>query len=163
MKLLTIDDTQALFDFEGRNKAWFEAWAPPRPATYFDAQKFPDVLAALIQGMSTSSYLLFVHYQGDKIIGRFNLVDIDGEQAEIGYRVCQDHLRRSVAYEGGGNLMAFALKELQLKRLVARAASDNIASQKVLLRHAFTKHPTFEERIERDEQVIILNQFLIDL
>ncbi len=163
MKLLTLEDSQALFDFEGRNKSWFESWVPPRPASYFDQETFPDMLTQLVLGMSQATYLMFVRYRGDDIVGRFNFSDIDGEQAEVGYRVCRNHLGQGIGAEGLSYLREFALKELRLKRLVARVASDNIASQKVLLRHSFVEHPTFRESTELNGRVILLTKFLLTL
>ena len=163
MELLTVEDTEALFNFEHRNRAWFESWVPPRPEVYFDSEKFPEVLADLVRGMSKTTYLLFVRYQNGKIVGRFNFSSIEDEQAEIGYRVCQDYLGKGVASEGLAYLKVFASTELKLKRLVAQVASDNIASQKVLLRHSFVEQPTFQERVELNGQMITLNRFLVDL
>ena len=163
MKLLTLEDSEALFDFEYRNRAWFESWVPPRPEVYFDSEKFPEVLADLVQGMSKATYLLFVKYQNDKIVGRFNFSSIEDEQAEVGYRICQDYLGRGVAFEGLAYLKVFASKELKLKRLVAQVGSNNIASQRVLLKHSFVKHPTFQELVELNGQTIVLNQFSVDL
>ena len=163
MNLLSLEDCDALFDFEYRNKAWFERWVPPRPGIYFDPEKFPGALSSLVGGMSRSTYLLFVKYQNDKIVGRFNFSSIEDEQAEVGYRICQDYLGRGVAFEGLAYLKVFASKELKLKRLVAQVASNNIASQRVLLKHSFVKHPTFQEPVELNGQIIVLNQFSVDL
>ncbi|MEM7735848.1 MAG: GNAT family protein [Deinococcota bacterium] len=166
-QLLTLEDSDALVDFETRNKAWFEAWVPARPEAYFDKDQFPSVLAELIDGMSASSHLLFVRYQDNQIVGRFNLTNINAGQADVGYRVCQDYLGQGIASAGVAFLKRVAVNELNLTRLVARAATtntaNNIASQKVLLKQGFDKQPNAQERVEFGSKVIVLEQFAVNL
>ncbi len=163
INLLTLEDSDALVDFEARNKAWFESWVPARPEVYFDAEQFPKLLADLIAGMSPTTYLLYVAYQDEKIVGRFNLSNIQNDDAEVGYRVCQDYLGQGVASTGLAYLKHVALTELKLTHLVARAATTNIASQRVLLKQGFCKQPNTREHVELQGKMIVLEQFVVDL
>lgn len=165
LKLLSLEDQEAVFDFENRNKEWFERWVPPRPNAYFDPQEFSRLFNKLVEEMSETTYLLFVKYHGDQIIGRFNfpLIDVEQGEAEIGYRVCQAHIGRGIATNGLNDLKQFARENLCMKRLAARVSLSNTASCKVLLRHHFVQDPVFEERLECDGKLIVLHKFLLDL
>lgn len=165
IKLLCLEDTKALFDFENRNKAWFESWVSARPAAYFDGKKFPAVLATLIQDMSPSNYLLYVQYVQGKIVGRFNFTRIEADYAEIGYRVCQEHLGQGLASEGVAFLKNVATQELKVNYLMARTATNNFASSTVLLRQGFSKDPNYREELEHPQngKNIILEKYVLYL
>lgn len=165
IKLLSLEDTKALFDFENRNKAWFESWVSARPTAYFDSEKFPAVLATLVQDMSPSDYLLYVQYVQGKIVGRFNFTHIEADYAEIGYRVCQEHRGQGLASQGVSFLKDVAVNELKVTYLVARTSADNLASRNLLLRHGFSKDPNYQETIEHTYkgQRVILEKYTLHL
>jgi ribosomal-protein-alanine N-acetyltransferase len=71
------------------------------------------------------------------VLGRFNLVDIEDHTAELGYRVAQHVAGRGVATAAVRELCQLAAARHGLRTLRAAAASQNVASQKVLAKAGF--------------------------
>jgi len=72
------------------------------------------------------------------IVGRFNLVFVEQGVAEVGYRVAQQMAGQGVATAGVRELCLLAAKCHGVRILRAATSSENLASQKVLLKAGFT-------------------------
>jgi len=137
IKILETNDKKPLFDFEKRNKDWFEEFVPPRPFGYFNFDSFSRIIDALIDEQKREECFLFVIYENKEIIGRVNISEIDGHVAEIGYRICKDHLKKGLATKSVKQLIQFSTKKMNITELSAKTTAENIASQNVLLNNGF--------------------------
>ncbi|WP_369293394.1 N-acetyltransferase [Alkalihalophilus pseudofirmus] len=91
-KLRSVDD-ETLFEFEVKNRKYFERMVPTRGGDYytFDTFKLRHHLLLEEQAKGESYYYLIKDHSG-LILGRINVVDIDKERklGYIGYRVGEE-------------------------------------------------------------------------
>ena len=125
----------AVLAFERENRAYFAASISDRSDAFFDqfGARFDDLLAE--QASGTRAFYVLVEPNGE-VVGRFNLYDIAGGAATIGYRVAA-----RVAGRGVATVAVTALCELAtglgIRVLTAAVANGNIASRRVLEKSGF--------------------------
>jgi len=129
---------EAVLAFELANRAYFAASISDRGDDFFD--EFADRHSALLadQEAGVCAYYLLVAEDGT-VLGRFNLVNIEGGTAELGYRVAQDVAGRGVATATVGELCRLAAAHHGLRTLRAATSHANAASQKVLAKTGFVE------------------------
>ncbi|WP_250008332.1 GNAT family N-acetyltransferase [Actinoplanes sp. M2I2] len=121
----------ALLRFETDNRVYFAQTAPDRGDDYF--ARFDERHAALLaeQRDGVCRFHVLVRADGE-VVGRFNLVDVAGDTAELGFRVAEAASGRGVAKDGVRRVSALARDEYGLRRLIADAEVRNGASRAVL-------------------------------
>jgi len=163
IKILDTNDKKPLFDFEVRNKDWFEQFVPPRPDGYFNFNSFSSIIDSLIEEQNNKACFLFVIYENNEIIGRMNISEINNNIAEIGYRICKDHLKMGLATNSLKQLIQFSSKKLNITELAAKTTSENIASQNVLLRNGFEYSGTIKDTAELNGHKVDLLSYSLKL
>ncbi|WP_433221976.1 GNAT family N-acetyltransferase [Dactylosporangium sp. CS-047395] len=136
LRPLRADDAPAVLAFELANRAWFTVTISDRGDEYFE--QFPDRHRAALaeQEAGECAFYLLVAEDG-AILGRFNLYDLAGGAANLGYRVGQDFVGRGLATAAVRELCALAASEHGLHTLRAATSPTNVASQRVLLKSGF--------------------------
>ena len=105
--------------------------ATSRLYDYFAA--FDARLAALLAEQAAGVCHFHVLVGGDgEVLGRFNLVDVAGGEAELGFRVAERAAGRGIATGGVRRILVLARDDYGLRRLTADAAIDNAGSRGVL-------------------------------
>lgn len=141
-------DAQALFAFECNNRRFFEQTVPSRGDDYYSSGTFGIRHKELLkeQEDAISSFYLIKDGSGI-IVGRINLVDIDPIKgtAHVGYRIGEAFTQKGIANEALKLLVNLA-PELNVTQIHAKTTSDNIGSQKVLVKNGF-------ERISINEEI----------
>jgi [ribosomal protein S5]-alanine N-acetyltransferase len=136
LQRLRADHAPAVLDFEIANRAYFAASISDRGDEYFGqfTERHNELLAEQEAG-SCACYVLV----GDdgSVLGRFNLYDMDGGTAVLGYRVAQHVAGRGVATATVRELCRLAAREYGLRTLRAATTRENVASQKVLTKAGF--------------------------
>jgi RimJ/RimL family protein N-acetyltransferase len=136
LQRLRADHAPAVLDFEIANRAYFAASISDRGDEYFGqfTERHNELLAEQEAG-SCACYVLV----GDdgSVLGRFNLYDMDGGTAVLGYRVAQHVAGRGVATATVRELCRLAAREYRLRTLRAATTRENVASQKVLTKAGF--------------------------
>lgn len=151
IELLSEGDAKALFDFEQKNRTYFETLVPSRGDDYYMFENFNRVLANLLQEQREgTSFFHLIKDADKKIIGRINLVDIDQKSrvGHIGYRIGEGYLGKGVATIALKKLLNVAVSEYQVTELLASTTSNNIGSQKVLKKNGFQLISVEENKIE---------------
>ncbi|NUT37889.1 MAG: GNAT family N-acetyltransferase [Hamadaea sp.] len=140
LELLTAEHEAAILAFETRNRAYFAASVPDRGDEFF--ADYPARHAALLamQAAGTDRFHVVLADDG-AIAGRVNLMDIRDGDAELGYRIGQDHTGRGVATAAVREVCVLAGGAYGLRRLHAGTAKENHASQAVLRRNGFVFDP----------------------
>ncbi|NRS17856.1 GNAT family N-acetyltransferase [Brevibacillus sp. HB1.4B] len=137
---LSIQNAASLFQFEVYNRAFFEKSVPSRGDAYYQYDHFLRGLQALLdeQAQGISFFGLIKNSQGD-ILGRMNLVDIEKDEGigHLGYRVGEDTAGKGVASQALKIFLAEHVPQLAVKTICAKTTTDNISSQKVLLKNGF--------------------------
>ncbi|MGW0700339.1 GNAT family N-acetyltransferase [Streptomyces sp. NPDC002867] len=134
---LRADHAPALLAFERENRDYFAASVPDRGDEYF--ARFDERHAALLAAQATG--LCHFHVlvdEGERVLGRVNLVDVADGSAELGYRVAKSAAGRGLATAAVREVCALAAAEYGLTELRAVTTVDNAGSRAVLARTGFT-------------------------
>lgn len=127
----------AVLDFERANRAYFAASISDRGDAYFArfAERHRALLAEQESGLG--AYHVVVDDDG-AVLGRFNLIFGPDATAELGYRVAERATGRGLATAAVRELCRVAPEWYGLRTLRAAVSSENVASQKVLVKAGFT-------------------------
>lgn len=122
--------------FELANRTYFAAFVSDRGDAFFDdfSEQYDELLA--LRETRHDAYYVLVD-DDRSVLARFNLYAIEDETAEVGYRVAERVAGRGVATEGLRELCRLAASEHGVRRLRAKVAHENVASQKVLTKAGF--------------------------
>ncbi|HEX6932938.1 MAG TPA: GNAT family N-acetyltransferase [Streptosporangiaceae bacterium] len=136
LQRLRADHAPAVLAFEQANRAFFAASISDRGDEYFE--QFTERHNALLaeQEAGVCAYYVLVGADGS-IAGRFNLYEMAGGTAELGYRVAQHVAGRGVATAAVRELCRLAVARHGLRTLKAVTTRENVASQKVLTKAGF--------------------------
>ncbi|MFJ7078369.1 GNAT family N-acetyltransferase [Streptomyces sp. NPDC098781] len=139
LERLRADHAETLLAFERENREYFARTVPDRGDTYFEPEGFAARHAALLaeQDAGICHFHVVLDDEG-RLVGRINLLDVEDGSAELGYRVGESAAGKGVATAAVAQLCRLAATAYALTSLVARTTLDNLASQAVLKRNAFT-------------------------
>lgn len=134
-------DFNQLFDFETKNKAFFEKYVPSRGEDYFNYETFVERNNLLLESQKQGKdYFFVIRNEENRIIGRVNLMDIDYDYkkktAYIGYRVDEQYTGKGVATKGVERLVEFAI-DLGITQLFAQTTDRNLGAQEVMTKTGF--------------------------
>lgn len=138
LQLLRADHAAAVLAFETENRAYFARSVSDRGEDYFE--HFADVHHARLseQEAGLGAYYVLIDDDGS-VLGRFNLIIVDDDAAELGYRLAERVAGRGVATARVGEICAIAATRHGLRVLRAATAHANVASRRVLLKNGFRR------------------------
>ncbi|MFC4737387.1 GNAT family N-acetyltransferase [Bacillus daqingensis] len=140
LKLLHASAEAVLYEFERKNRAYFEAFIPSRGDDFYRPEVFSERLQQLLAEQERGEDRYYLYYEGETLIGRMNLTNITGEgTAEAGYRIGAAAAGNGAATAGLALLLNEAA-DIGLTTVTARATVTNPASVKVLERNGFVPH-----------------------
>lgn len=150
IKKLHYSDANELLAFEIDNRAYFEEMVPGRGNDFYEVENFKSGLQSLLdeQEKGLSAFYLIKNESGI-ILGRINLVDINKEEnlGHIGYRVGKVHTGKGIAHRAL-QLLTEEIRSRGFNELFAKTTTNNVASQKVLLKNGFKEESTGNEEFE---------------
>jgi [ribosomal protein S5]-alanine N-acetyltransferase len=136
LQRLRADHAPAVLAFELANRAYFATFISDRGDEFFD--QFTERYDALLAEQEAGSCAFHVLVGDDgTVLGRFNLFDLSGGTAELGYRVARDVAGRGVTTAAVRELCRLATGRYGLRTLRAATTHDNVASQQVLAKAGF--------------------------
>ena len=141
LELLSEENSTDVYSFEKENREYFEQSLPPRPANYFDLEGFKEITRELLTEQTNRDvYMHLIRDAQGAMVGRINLSVLENDQktAELGYRIGENYTNLGKSFHAYG-----------LNKIIAGTATDNLASQRVLLKNGFT----FSKIIENDLQI----------
>ncbi|GEN52693.1 GNAT family N-acetyltransferase [Halobacillus faecis] len=141
---LRYEDAEDLFNFECKNRMFFEKMVPSRGEEYYDFDTFMIKHMKLLDEQKQGlSYFYLIKKTTGEILGRMNFVDVDQSKnlGHLGYRVGQKYAGQGIAKKALGMLMEH-VKENGFTKVLAKTIDHNIASQKVLERDGFKRLET---------------------
>lgn len=154
IKKLQDEDLEKLFEFELENRAYFEGMVPSRGDDYYNFEIFKQRNTALIDEQAQGlSYFYLIKNKEGLILGRMNLVDIEMSQAlgHIGYRVGKAYTGKGIA-NIALNLLLETTTELGIRQISAKTTTNNIASQRILVKNGFLYVSTADEEFKMNGQ-----------
>jgi RimJ/RimL family protein N-acetyltransferase len=136
LQRLRADHAPAVLAFELANRAYFATFVSDRGDEFFGqfSERYKSLLAEQEAGICVFHVLVG---EDGTVLGRFNLVDLEGATAELGYRVARQVAGRGVATATVRELCRLAPAQYGLRTLRAATTYDNVASQKVLTKAGF--------------------------
>ena len=149
LELLSEENSLDVYSFEKENREYFERNLPPRPANYFDLEGFKGITRELLKEQENHDvYMHIIRDAQGVMVGRINLSVLgkDRKTAELGYRIGENVTNLGYASEAVKLVLEKAFTTYGLHRIIAGTATDNLASQRVLLKNGFT----FSRIIEND-------------
>ena len=152
LELLSEASSLDVYFFEKENREYFERNLPPRPANYFDLEGFKEITRELLTEQTNRDvYMHLIRDAQGVMVGRINLSILENNRktAELGYRIGENYTNLGYASEAVKLVLEKAFTTYGLHRIIAGTATDNLASQRVLLKNGFT----FSRSIENDFQM----------
>ena len=152
LELLSEENSIDVYAFEKENREYFERNLPPRPANYFDPEGFKEITRELLREQENHNiYMHIIRDVQGVMVGRINLSVLENDQktAQLGDRIGENVTNLGYASEAVKLVLDKAFHTYGLNKIIAGTATDNLASQRVLLKNGFT----FIRIIENDLQV----------
>ncbi|WP_314432827.1 GNAT family N-acetyltransferase [uncultured Streptococcus sp.] len=152
LELLSEENSLDVYFFEKENREYFERNLPPRLANYFDLEGFKEITRELLREQENRDvYMHLIRDTQGVMVGRINLSVLENNRktAELGYRIGENVTNLEYASEAVKLVLEKAFTTYGLHRIIAGTATDNLASQRVLLKNGFT----FSRVIENDLQI----------
>ena len=149
LELLSEENSLDVYSFEKENREYFERNLPPRPANYFDLEGFKEITRELLtEQRNRDVYMHLIRDSQGMMVGGINLsvLESDRKTAELGYRIGENVRNLGYASEAVKLVLDKAFTTYGSNRIIAGTATDNLASQRVLLKNGFT----FSRMIEND-------------
>jgi ribosomal-protein-alanine N-acetyltransferase len=136
LQVVSSQHEAAVLAFEIDNRAYFTKSINDRGDSFFEqySERHRELMAE--QRAGTSAYYVSVD-EHSAVVGRFNLYRISDGTAEVGYRVAERVSGHGVATSGVRRLCRIAREDFGLSTLTAATSSENVASQRVLLKAGF--------------------------
>jgi len=136
LQRLRADHGPAVLAFELANRAYFAGFISDRGDEFFGqfSERHNTLLAEQEAGICACYVLVG---EDGSVLGRFNLYDISGGTAELGYRVAEHVAGRGVATATVRELCRLAADQYGLHALKAAVSHENVASRKVLTKAGF--------------------------
>jgi [ribosomal protein S5]-alanine N-acetyltransferase len=137
LQRLRAEHAAALRRFELENRAYFGRSVSDRGDAFF--ARFADEHQALLDQQDAGTGAFFVLVEADgSVLGRFNLYDLDGGAARVGYRVAERASGQGVATAALAELCRRAARDHGVTTLTAEASVANAGSRRVLEKVGFT-------------------------
>ncbi|MQR94504.1 GNAT family N-acetyltransferase [Fictibacillus phosphorivorans] len=174
IKLLTLNDLQALFDNETRNREFFQQYAPERESDFYSldgqARRITEMEERKEKGLGYS-FGIFLQ-DTHELIGQIGLFKIERGPAQkgmVGYSLDKVHNGKGYMTQALSLLIDFAFHELKLHRIEAEVMPQNMGSIQLLLKAGFHKEGISKKNVKingrwEDHQVLaILNEEDFDI
>lgn len=136
LQRLCAEHASAVLSFELANRAYFAKAIADRGDDFFAnfAEHFNEMLAAQENG--AGAFHVLVGEDG-AVMGRFNIFELHDDAGVLGYRVDEGVSGRGVATATVRDLCRLARDRYGLRTLRAATSSQNVASQRVLVKVGF--------------------------
>lgn len=156
LEKLQAADSEALRQFEIKNRKFFEEMVPSRGDAYYKREVFEQLHLNLLNEQNTGNAIFYLMKNDEEsIVGRLNLIDMDktNKTGHLGYRVGKNYIGQGIASQAV-KLLLKAAPDLNIRQIQAKTTETNQASQKVLERSGFSQVEEMDEEIDfNGEQV----------
>ncbi|PXV63863.1 ribosomal-protein-serine acetyltransferase [Dysgonomonas alginatilytica] len=147
----TLESTSDIYQAIIRERNYLRTWLP-----FVDWTKDESDTLAYVQGVIDNKEVQYSIYDSDKFIGRigFNHMDPLNHKAEIGYWIIEEAQGKGIITRSVKELLMLGFTELNLNKIVIRAAIGNTKSRNIPEKLGFT-----QEGIERDGELLVDNKY----
>lgn len=151
LKRITIDDAPLIFKALDTERKHLRTWLP-----FVDYSLKEDDTREFVQSVLDEDKLQFCIFYKTEFAGLVGLNNMDtlNKKVEIGYWLSSRYEGKGIITRSVKELLMYAFTELEMNKVVIKAATENHRSRKVAKRLNFTL-----EGIERDGELLCDNQF----
>jgi ribosomal-protein-serine acetyltransferase len=145
LRQLQINEARELFDLTDHNREYLRKWLP-----WVDETKSPEdseqfITDTLRKRQEGSEYGFGIVANG-KVIGHISLMHLsDDEDPEIGYWIASDQSGKGITTRAAKALTDFGLQTLHLDKIVIKADTNNVASNKIAEKLGYTLEGTIND------------------
>lgn len=135
LKLLTLEDAEALLDYYVRNKEHLRAFEPSRDSSFYTLETQKGLISESYRQFLSGTTVDMGIFKDNKLIGKVKISNIVGgifKNGIIGYSIDKKEQGRGYMKEAVKMALEYAFKELRLHRIEASALVDNMRSRNVL-------------------------------
>ncbi len=145
MRHFTIEDAASVFAFNSDPKVLRYLGEADKTCSLEEAETvIKDIWLREYQQYGYARYAL-VHKHDKQVIGFCGFkFEVDEGYPDIGYRIMPKYWNRGLVSEACSALMPYGRNELGLEKVIAMAAVDNIASNRIIQRLGFNRVARFE-------------------
>lgn len=141
----TLEDSDALLEFERENRTYFESWINAREDSYYNISSVRNAIETARADASADKAYQFLAKLNGVIVGRVNLTGVTRpcfNKASLGYRIGERFGGNGFATRAVELILRKARAELDLWRVEATVRPENQGSARVLLRNDFVEYGT---------------------
>lgn len=148
LRPLLIEDAQAVFNIIDSQRNYMREWLPFVDATL----SIEDSRNAFKHLLSFPNDPLFAILYKENFVGLvgFKETNNDVRKTEIGYWLSQDYQKKGIVTQSVIKLLDYAFEEMNMNRVIIKAAVDNRKSRSIPERLGFV-----QEGIERDGDLLV--------
>ena len=135
LKLLTLEDTEALLDYYVRNKEHLRAFEPSRDSSFYTLETQKGLISESYRQFLCGTPVDMGIFKDNKLIGKVKISNIVGgifKNGIIGYSIDKEEQGRGYMKKAVKMALEYAFKELRLHRIEASALVENMRSRNVL-------------------------------
>lgn len=135
LKLLTLEDTEALLDYYVRNKEHLRAFEPSRDSSFYTLETQKGLISESYRQFLSGTTVDMGIFKDNKLIGKVKISNIVGgifKNGIIGYSIDKEEQGRGYMKKAVKMALEYAFKELRLHRIEASALVENMRSRNVL-------------------------------
>ena len=117
-------------------------WEPPREERWFTREGQRDEVADALERARLGLSVPRVVVDGGEVVGRITLNNVVRgafQSCSVGYWLAEGATGRGLATAALGEMLRVAFDDLGLHRIEAGTLRHNVASQRVLAHHGFTR------------------------
>src|ERR1700729_1296013 len=140
IRLISLDDAEAITEHLRRDADATARWDPPRSPDYYTLEGQRRRIERLLLRHATGESWPAVVLDGDQVIGQITVQEIlqrAWRKASIGYWVGTPHQGQGHATRAVGLVVRVMTDDLGLHRAEAHTQIENVSSQNVLRRNGF--------------------------
>lgn len=135
LKLLTLENAEALLDYYIRNKNHLRAFEPNRDSSFYKLETQKELISESYRQFLSGTTVDMGIFKDNKLIGKVKISNIVGgifKNGIIGYSIDEKEQGKGYMKEAVKIALEYAFKELRLHRIEASALVDNMRSRNVL-------------------------------
>lgn len=135
LKLLTLEDAEALMEYYIRNKDHLRAFEPSRDSSFYTIDTQKELISESYRQFLSGTTVDMGIFKENNLIGKVKISNIVGgifKNGIIGYSIDKDQQGKGYMKEAVKMALEYAFKELRLHRIEASALVENMRSRNVL-------------------------------
>lgn len=148
LELVSENNAKDIYNFEIKNREYFEETLPSRGDEYYKQEIFQKILKEIIEEQNRDEcYMYIIRNELGEMVGRVNLFSIENNEiktAELGYRIGKNENMKGYATKAVRIALEKGFRDYKFRKVEAGTSPDNIGSQRVLEKNGFV----FTNRIE---------------